>query len=61
MKWINVDDRLPENEQKVITIDKLGREYACVFYFHVNRGDKPYFKVFGTVWDHDNVTHWKPQ
>ena len=60
MKWISVENKLPENGDQVKTIDSIMREYNCTFYFHENRGSRPRFKVNGYVWEHDNVTHWKP-
>lgn len=59
-EWISVLDKMPENEDQVRTLDDKGREFDCTFYFHENRGSRPYFSVNGYVWDHDNVTHWKP-
>ena len=59
-EWISVEDELPDNEQQVRTLDNGGREFGCTFYYHENRGNKPYFKVNGYVWGHDNVTHWMP-
>ena len=59
--WISVKDELPENNQDVLTLDSTGRKYRCTFYFHENRGNRPYFHVIGYVWEHDRVTHWMPQ
>ena len=60
MEWISVESKLPGNGDQVKTIDDIMREYNCTFYFHENRGNRPYFKVNGYVWEHDNVTHWMP-
>ena len=57
-EWISVKDRLPENNEQVRTLDNICREFDCTFYFHENRGNRPYFHVNGYVWEHDNVTHW---
>ena len=58
--WIRVEDRLPTNGDQVRTLDNIEREFECTFYFHENRGNRPYFHVNGYVWEHSNVTHWKP-
>lgn len=59
MEWISVEDKLPDNDEQVLTKDNLEREFSCTFYFHENRGKRPHFKVNGYVWEHSNVTHWK--
>lgn len=59
-EWISVNDQLPENEQQVKTRDDKNREFNCTFYFHENRGNRPYFHVNGYVWEHDKVTYWTP-
>ena len=58
--WIRVEDRLPTNGDQVRTLDNIKREFDCTFYFHENRGNRPYFHVNGYVWEHSNVTHWRP-
>lgn len=60
MKWISVKDELPSNGDQVRTKDNTKREFDCTFYFHENRGNRPYFHVNGFVWEHDKVTHWMP-
>lgn len=59
-KWISVDASMPDDNQEVISVDKLGRRYLSTFYNSENRGNRPYFKCIGLVWEHDNVTHWMP-
>lgn len=53
LQWISVDDRLPELDQDVLSVDKSGRVYNSTW-----RGN--HFKCVGLVWEHDNVTHWMP-
>lgn len=52
-EWISVDDRLPKEGQRVITVDEGGRTYNTIW-----NGNK--FKCVGLVWDHDPVSHWMP-
>ena len=59
--WISVDDRWPENGQSVISFDDKGREIDSTFYFHENRGNRPYFHVKGRVWEHSDVIQWMPR
>lgn len=49
----------PIHGQKVKTRSADGRGFECE-YFHWNCNTKPYFKLIGKVWNHDNVTHWMP-
>jgi hypothetical protein len=53
MKWVSVEDKLPETGQKVLTCDSSKRVFYCVKM-------ENNFKVHYTVWDHSGVTHWMP-
>ena len=49
----------PQHGQRVRTLGAGGREFNCQ-YFHWSPELKPYYKLIGKVWDHENVTHWTP-
>ena len=51
--WISVDDRLPKNNQNVLTADKSKRVFHCIYL--QNR-----FKLIFHCDDHNPVTHWQP-
>ncbi len=59
MEWIDVNNSKPVHGQMVRTLGADGREFDCG-YWHWGNDKKPYFKLCGKVWHHDNVTHWKP-
>lgn len=59
MDWIDINVDRPHHGQKVITLDSSGRWFNCE-YWHWKGSKHPYFKLIGKIWDHDNVTHWKP-
>lgn len=55
-EWISVLDKLPSHGQPVRSKSSDGREFATEFW----DWDGVYrFKLIFTVWDHENVTHWK--
>ena len=55
-EWISVDERLPENQQMVLTIDTEGEMQVCFYetewegIFHMYHG---LVKIY-------NITHWMP-
>lgn len=57
--WVSVEDSLPYHGQKVVSRDNINREFKCT-YFDWNGKGNGLFKVDGYVWEHSNVTHWKP-
>lgn len=58
INWINIEDLKPEHGQKVISKGKDGREFKTQ-YWHWGEELKPYFKLRGQVWDHDDVVCWR--
>lgn len=55
-EWISVEDRLPENEQMVLTIDTVGEMQVC-FYETAWEG---IFQQFHGLVKIYNITHWMP-
>ena len=59
MRWIPVEERLPENRQDVLFYQKDGFIY-CAEY---NEGSKlmpPYWSIDHDCWEAKDVTHWMP-
>lgn len=48
-KWISVEERLPDNEQKIYALDEDGNQYPCKFLDEDMFCGRPSF------------THWIPQ
>lgn len=56
--WINVNDKMPQRGEYLLTLDDIGRQFESQLFFYGDE-DRPEFKVISTVWEHSNVTHWK--
>lgn len=54
--WISVDERLPENEQTVLTIDTEGEMQVC---FYETAWEGIFQQCHGLVKIY-NITHWMP-
>jgi hypothetical protein len=54
-KWISVDDRLPENDAKVLVCDTREDYVSSWVYF----GDGLWFGE-EVVWTTKDITHWMP-
>ena len=65
MKWISVEDRLPENSGfavLMVAVNKYGQQavvkgftsYDCPIIFLTNE------KEYDYIWDSWKVTHWMP-
>lgn len=54
--WISVDERLPENEQMVLTIDTEGEMQVC---FYETAWEGIFQQCHGLVKIY-NITHWMP-
>jgi len=57
-EWISVEDRLPKHGDTIYTKSKDGLIYKSQM-FDWHEGKNIMFKLFGYVWEHSNVTHWK--
>ncbi|HGU6862862.1 TPA: DUF551 domain-containing protein, partial [Klebsiella quasipneumoniae] len=59
-KWIPVSERMPEDEQEVLTINKMGHRFVSFFDKHsglfFDRLDAP----AACCIEHVLVTHWMP-
>ena len=56
--WINVNDKMPQRGEYLLTLDDIGRQFESQLFFYGDE-DRPEFNVISTVWEHSNVTHWK--
>ena len=55
-EWISVDERLPEDQQRVLTIDTEGEMQVC-FYKTAWKG---IFQMYHGLVKIFNITHWMP-
>ncbi|HFD3197761.1 TPA: DUF551 domain-containing protein, partial [Klebsiella pneumoniae] len=59
-KWIPVSERMPEDEQEVLTINRMGHRFVSFFDKHsglyFDRLDAP----AACCIEHVLVTHWMP-
>ncbi len=58
--WISVKDKMPEIGEDVETKGMDGRVFNSQLCASGYNNDNLKFKLNGYVWEHDNVTHWKP-
>lgn len=51
-EWISVDERLPDENGRFLTVDKIGDMMVCYWEKH--------FGWFASVCNKNAITHWMP-
>lgn len=58
-KWISVKDKLPDNDQLVLTLNKQGIPRAGIFKI-ISRYEHYFVNARCVISILTNITHWKP-
>jgi hypothetical protein len=59
MKWISIEERLPQEKERVLVLEK--EEHGDPFFISIaNRDEDEFWLDDGPALELDKITHWMP-